>query len=232
VSTSASPPSPWDIAHVLAEPTRRQIFDAVRQAGTALTRVEVSALTGNNRRLTTFHLDRLTDAGLLVTDFARPADRPGGPGAGRPAKRYSAADVQLDISVPPRHYEFAARLLAQAITTAPTDAITGSFTLARAEGRRVGELRRPAGRTGVSRHRAAVLAALSDLGYEPTHETPTAVRLRNCPFRSAADVAPDLVCGMNCELVGGLVEGMGHDRSAVALDPAPPNCCLTVTLPA
>jgi predicted ArsR family transcriptional regulator len=216
---------------VLAEPTRRLIYGVVRRARRPLTRDEVAAESGINRRLSSFHLDRLCDAGLLAADYARPAGKAGGPGAGRPAKRYAANDIELDLSVPPRDYEVAARLLAQAIATAPTDAMSASREVARAEGQRVGVLRRPPGRATAKRQRAAVVDALTDLGYEPAPENPDRVRLRNCPFRAVADVAPELVCGMNCELVGGLIEGLGLDSARVALDPAPPSCCLTVAVP-
>lgn len=231
MSTPATPPAAWDVAHVLSEPNRRLVFGVVRRARRPLTRDDVARESGVNRRLTTFHLDRLCDAGLLVADYARPAGRAGGPGAGRPAKRYVAADVELDLSVPPRHYEFAARLLAQAITTAPSDAVAGSRAVAYVEGQRVGSLRRPSGRANSKRNRTAVVDALSDLGYEPAPQDADRLRLRNCPFRSVADVAPDLVCGMNCELVAGLLEGLGLDRGRVALDPDPPNCCVTVAVP-
>lgn len=230
MSTSGTP-SAWEVAHVLAEPTRRQIFDVVRRARRPMTRDEVAHESEVNRRLTTFHLDRLSEAGLLETDYARPAGRAGGPGAGRPAKRYVTADVELDLSVPARHYELAARLLAQAITAAPTDAVAGSRTVARREGERAGALRRLAGRVTPKRNRKAIVDALDDLGYEPAPEDPATLRLRNCPFRTVADVAPSLVCGMNCELVSGLIEGLGMDGARVTLDPAPPNCCLTVAVP-
>jgi predicted ArsR family transcriptional regulator len=231
MSTPIASPAPWDVAQVLAEPTRRTIFDAVRRARRALTRDEVSEETGINRRLTVFHLDRLAEAGLLSTDYARPDGRAGGPGAGRPAKRYLAGDIELDLTLPPRHYELATRVLARAITEAPTNAVAGSLRSANDEGLRVGALRRPVGRPSAKRQRAAVTDALTDLGYEPTPEDSQRLRLRNCPFRSAAAVAPELVCGMNHALVGGLVEGLGLDRTRVVLDPAPPNCCLTVAIP-
>jgi predicted ArsR family transcriptional regulator len=235
MSTAAVPPAAWDVAHVLAEPTRRKIFDAVRRARQPLTRDDVSHVTGFNRRLTAFHLDRLAEAGLLVTDYARPAGRAGGPGAGRPAKRYTAAPIELDLTVPPRHYGFAARLLAQAVSQDPTDAAAASMVVARTEGKRVGALRRPVGRASAKRGRIAAVEALTDLGYEPVADeaarSTAPVRLRNCPFRVVADVAPELICGMNHELVSGLVDGLGLDRAVVALDPLPPNCCVTVAFP-
>lgn len=224
-------PSSWDVASVLAEPHRREVYDAVRQARTPLTRDEVASATGINRRLTTFHLDRLAEAGLLVTDYARPAGR-GGPGAGRPAKRYHAAAVELELSVPPRHYVFVARLLTQAIDREPNDAVSGSLNVARAEGVRLGEARRVAGRFAAKRNRAAALAALADLGYEPAAGEGAAVRLRNCPFRAVADISPELVCGMNRELVSGLFDGMGLDGESVTLGGAPGDCCVVARLSA
>jgi predicted ArsR family transcriptional regulator len=224
-------PAAWVLADVLSEPTRRAIFDAVRQARGPLTRDEVAAVTGVNRRLAAFHLDRLADAGLLVTDYARPPGRRPGPGAGRPAKRYAAAVVELDLSVPPRHYDVAARLLAKAITASPTDAVAGALEVARDEGQRIGAARRPPGRVSARRSREVVTSALTQLGYEPGPESADRLRLRNCPFHTVADVAPELVCGMNCELVAGLLEGLGLDAARASLDPDPPNCCVSVAVP-
>lgn len=231
MSTPRPASSAWELAHLLAEPTRRDVFDAVRRAEHPMTRDDVSVATGINRRLAAFHLDRLSEAGVLIVDYARPGGRLGGPGAGRPAKRYRSGGITLDLTVPPRQYEFATRLLVQAIINAPTDAIAGSLSTAYHEGRRIGELRRPAGRRSAKRDSAQILATLADLGYEPLSSAERTVRLRNCPFRSAADIAPDLVCGMNCQLVGGVLDGLGHTRNAALLRPAPPDCCVTVTLP-
>jgi predicted ArsR family transcriptional regulator len=228
VSTSGAPDR-WDVANVLAEPTRRAMFAAVRQAHRPLTRDEVAETVGVNRRLTTFHLERLADAGLLATDYARPAERAGGPGAGRPAKRYAASGTELELSVPPRHYDMAARLLAQAIVRDPADAAGAALEVARAAGRRAGELRRPARPATPKRGRTAALAALADLGYEPVADG-GGVRLRNCPFRAVAETAPELVCGMNRELVAGIFDGLGID-AGVALAPCPPDCCVKVTVP-
>lgn len=215
----------WEIAHLLSEPTRREVFECVRRARAALSRDDVATRTRINRRLAAFHLDRLSEAGLLLVDYARPEGRTG-PGAGRPAKRYTASATELDLSLPPRHYELAARLLAQAIQSGRGDAVASSMIVARAEGRRVGELRRGAGPAEDEQH---LMDALVALGYEPAVEV-AKVRLRNCPFRSAAEVAPDLVCGMNCELVAGLLEGLELDPERATLEPSAPNCCVTVTV--
>lgn len=220
----------WELAQLLSEPHRREVYRVVRQARQPLTRDDVSRATGINRRLTTFHLDRLADAGLLETDYARPEGCRGGPGSGRPAKRYSASDVEVELSMPARHYVFAARMLARAVTERPGDAAAASYDIARAEGLRIGEGRRTtAGPASLRRARQAVVEALDELGYEPADEGAAEVRLRNCPFGSLADVAPDLVCGMNRELVAGIIEGAGVDGTA-RLGGVAPDCCVIAVM--
>jgi predicted ArsR family transcriptional regulator len=227
----SGPLSDWELAQLLAEPTRREVFECVRRSAEALSRDDVARLTGVNSRLAAFHLDKLSDAGLLLSHYARPPGAKGGPGAGRPAKRYAASNIELDLSMPPRRYEFAARLLAQAIEADPHDAATSAYAVARREGRRMGELRRSPSRLLNCDGPASLLDALAALGYEPVRDDSPTIRLRNCPFRSAADVATDLVCGMSCELVAGLLEGLDLDPSLAVLSPAPPDCCVTVTSP-
>jgi predicted ArsR family transcriptional regulator len=216
----------WELAQLLSEPHRREVYRVVRQARRPLTRDEVSRATGINRRLTAFHLDRLADAGFLDTDYARPEGRRGGPGAGRPAKHYSASGLEVELSVPARHYVFAARLLARAVTDRPDDAVAASYDVARSEGLRIGE---SLGSTSPRRARAAVVSTLDDLGYEPVDEGVPAVRLRNCPFRAVADIAPGLVCGMNRELVAGIIEGSGVHGDAQPGGEAP-DCCVIAVL--
>ena len=229
MSTPPATPQGWELAHLLTEPTRREVFECVRSAPGPMTREDVANATGINRRLVTFHLDRLSEAGLLATDYARP-DGKGGPGAGRPAKRYRPAGVELDLTLPPRQYEFAARVLARAISADPNDAEVSALRVARDEGRRIGELRSPRSGTRRAAREDLLIDSLTALGYEPSATTAGTVRLRNCPFRSAAQVAPGLVCGMNCELVAGLLDGLGLDPAAATLDPAPPQCCVTVAV--
>jgi predicted ArsR family transcriptional regulator len=221
--------SAWELAQLLCEPHRREVYRAVRQSRTPMTRDQVALATGINRRLTAFHLERLAAAGFLVTDYARPEGH-GGPGSGRPAKRYAACGVEVEVSEPSRHYLFAARLLARAVRESPQDAEQASLGVAREEGRRIGASRRPAGRPGARRVRAAVLDALDELGYEPADEAPC-VRLRNCPFRSVVDIAPELVCGMNHALVGGLLEGAGLPRAEARLEGTAPDCCVVAVMP-
>ena len=217
----------WDLARILGESTRRHIYDVLRGTAAPLTRDEVAARTSVNRRLAAFHLDRLAALGLVSVDYARPPGHVPGPGAGRPAKRYRAVPVQLDLTFPPRSYDLVARLLATGIARHPNDAVAGTLEAARHEGSSCGA--QSAGRRASVKDRIARLCAgLSSVGYEPEADE-SRVRLGNCPFRSVADVAPDLVCAMNREFIAGFVDGSQAEPADVVLEPQPaPNCCVTI----
>jgi predicted ArsR family transcriptional regulator len=69
---------------------------------------------------------------------------------------------------------------------------------------------------------------LEDAGYEPDRGT-WCVTLRNCPFAQLAALSPELVCRLNRDLIGGLLEGLGASPPLQAtLLPAPPGCCVQV----
>jgi predicted ArsR family transcriptional regulator len=222
-----TPSDPWPALEILAEPTRRRLYELVRGADGPLTRDEVADMASIGRALAAFHLDRLADAGLLTVDFARPQHR-SGRGAGRPAKRYAPARAPLELSLPPRRYDFVARILAESVATAPDRAGDQAMRLAREEGRRTAAAHRP--RRPTRRHAVdTAVNGLADLGYEPVR-CDDVVRLRNCPFHEVVDVAPELVCGLNREVIAGLLEGLGVEQWCSArLDGTPPDCCVTVS---
>src|SRR4051794_12474902 len=169
----------WEALQLLAEPTRRALYQACRAAGAPLTREDVASAVGVSRRLAAFHLDLLAEAGLLTVDYARPAGR-SGPGAGRPAKRYTAAAVDLELSLPARRYDVAARIMARGLATSRTtggDATAATFAAAHEEGERIGRLRRTRARMSAAATTEATIDALSDLGYEPWCDSEQCVRL-------------------------------------------------------
>src|ERR1700704_5381251 len=100
--------------HLLSEPTRRRVYDTVRAAAGPPPREAIADTPGISRRLAAFHLDLLAEGGLLEVDYARPPGR-SGPGAGRPAKRYRPAPIDIELRVPARRYDLAARILARAV---------------------------------------------------------------------------------------------------------------------
>jgi predicted ArsR family transcriptional regulator len=202
----------------LGDPTRRRAYDYVCAQGRPVGRDEVATALGIGRTLAAYHLDRLAKAGLLSVAYARRSGRTG-PGAGRPAKLYQRCERELAVSIPPRDYGLAARLLAHA---AAHDERGGT-------GR---ALRAAAGSLG--RDIAAAAADPPDLdrllrerGYEPYEDDAGVMRLRNCPFHAVAQSHPEVVCNMNLSLLRGLIAGLDADVQAV-LEPAPGRCCVAI----
>lgn len=218
----------WARIGLLGEPTRRRVYRAVRAAGGALTRDDVAQLCGIDRKLAAFHLDRLAKAGLVAVDYARPPGR-AGPGAGRPAKRYTAAGIDVAVGVPQRSYRVVAAILAAAIAEAPEGADEHALVVAAQEGRRLGGQGRTAPRRSAHGALAAARSALDEIGYEPEQDGRDGLVLRNCPFHDVVPVARHLVCGVNRELVGGVLAGLEVEHQLSArLDPQPGRCCVIV----
>jgi predicted ArsR family transcriptional regulator len=197
----------------LGDATRRRIYDVVAAAPAALTRDEVASEAGIGRTLAAYHLDRLAAEGLLTVARERRTGR-SGPGAGRPAKVYARSQQEVTVSVPPRDYHVAARLLADA---AAADA-SGRTRRALADAA-----------AGLGRELAVeggdLDAMLRERGYEPYEDEPGVRRLRNCPFHAVAQRQPEVVCEMNLALLAALVEG--RDVTA-SLEPGPGRCCVAL----
>lgn len=213
----------------LDEPIRRALYFHVASADGDVTRDAAAQAVGISRTLAGFHLDRLAREGLLDVTFRRLTGRTG-PGAGRPAKLYRRSDRELAVSLPPRRYELAARLLAAAVDGSggrPAGPALGHE--ARAAGTAIGDEARQQAGPGSSarRRRDAAVAALAANGYAPVVERGT-IRLRNCPFHALVGEHRELVCGMNLALVEGVVEGLGLEGASAELDPQPGRCCVAI----
>src|SRR5215213_824031 len=111
----------WRAVTALGEPTRRALYDYVVNSGDWVGRDQAAEAIGVERGTAVHHLDRLAADGLLDVAFQRLTGRQG-PGAGRPAKLYRRAQREFDVSLPPRDYELAGRMLAEAVDRARADA--------------------------------------------------------------------------------------------------------------
>ncbi len=216
----------------LAEPARRALYGFVARQSEPVSREQAAVGAGVAVHVAKFHLEKLVDDGLLDFEYRRPPERRG-PGAGRPAKVYRRSQREISVTLPGRRYEFAGRLFAQAISDAERGGVPVSVSLqrtAREAGRALGETaRRRAGpRRGRSAGRATALQALEECGYEP-HTDPGGVSLVNCPFHSLAQDYTDLVCGVNLDLMRGLLEGLGRTGLEARLDPGPGRCCVRLS---
>jgi predicted ArsR family transcriptional regulator len=220
-------PHPLAQLALLAEPVRRRVYELAAASG-PVDRDTAAAAVGISRSLAAFHLDRLAEAGLLEVSYQRRSGR-SGPGAGRPAKFYRRlADAAVEVSLPPRRYELAARLFAAGIdrTAGGRDATLGA---ARDAGRSAAEAVPARVRSGArAGARRALLGLLKDRGFEPRADARGEIELGNCPFRDLTADHRDLTCGANLALVSGLAESI-HGAGLVAQRRDPPEpCCVSL----
>jgi predicted ArsR family transcriptional regulator len=211
----------------LADPVRRALYRFVSDQEGAVSREQAAEGIEVPKHTAKFHLDRLVDEGLLVTEFRRLTGRTG-PGAGRPAKLYRRSAREVSVSLPHRRYDLAAEVLADAIErsldgTPMDDAITAAAEAAaelavettpdRSRNRRAGELHRVAG-------------ALAPFGYEP--KVDEELVLANCPFDRLAADHRELVCGMNLAFVCSVADRLGCSGVRAEQVPGDEGCCVRV----
>lgn len=207
----------------LDDPIRRRLYAYVSGRDEAIGRDEAAAAAGIGRPLAAYHLDKLVDLGLLTASYQRPKGRRG-PGAGRPAKLYARSDREFNVSIPPREYELAARLLAQAVS----DDLSGAAraTLGHAAHQLGVDLARSSKAAGDEPNGAE--AVLAHHGFEPVRDADGDVSLANCPFHKLVGQYPDVVCGMNLALISGLIDGLGLAGLRPALEPETRRCCVVI----
>jgi predicted ArsR family transcriptional regulator len=213
----------------LAEPIRRSLYRFVAASPEPVSRDQAADGVGVAPHVAKFHLDHLVDDGLLEFEYRRPPGR-GGPGAGRPAKRYRRSAHQLSVSLPERRYEFAGQLLARAIADADQQGIPVREALRRvatAQGRLLGVtvLERVGDHSTRRDLEGSIRLVLAECGYEP-RDHPDGMVLANCPFHSLAHEHTELVCSMNLDLLTGLTSALEAGRLDALLDPNPGRCCV------
>lgn len=209
---------------LLAEPTRQQLYQYVRERGEPVGREEAARHVGIKPRLAAFHLDRMAEAGLLDVGYRRLSGRVG-PGAGRPAKVYSVSSQSFSVDVPQTRYGLAASMMATALSADGSGDGTSLHDVATAVGESLGgEIRRQARTKGARLE--AVQHKLNQLGYEPRVGESGEWTMRNCIFAELSSSHRELVCPMNAAFVTGLVDGAHVKSLRVERRTAPPGCCV------
>ncbi|HET7173406.1 MAG TPA: helix-turn-helix domain-containing protein [Nocardioidaceae bacterium] len=216
---------------LLGDPVRRALYRYVVTQDAAISREQAATAVGVPLHVAKFNLDRLEAGGLLESEYSRPPGRRG-PGAGRPAKRYRRARTEVSLSLPPRRYDLVGRVLARAVAVATEsdDPVGGALRdAARAEGGELGSqvLARLAADASAAERTRAISDVLAEQGYEPRDAGGT-VTLANCPFHALAREHPALVCGMNLDLIRGLLGAVKHTGLLARLDRAPDRCCISL----
>jgi predicted ArsR family transcriptional regulator len=212
----------------LAEPLRRGLYLHVASSEGPVSRDAAAEALGISRSVAAFHLDKLAEVGALDVEYRRPPGR-SGPGAGRPAKFYRRSEDELGFSVPERRYDLAAAILARALEDAKTESVSVDAAL-RAAAHDYGCIIASA-QGGEARAAGdefeRVSTVLKAHGYEPERHADV-ITLENCPFHALAEQHRALVCGMNLDVIDGVLEGTAATHLQARLDPLPGRCCVTV----
>lgn len=198
-------------------PELREALLFVRSRPEPVSVEELAAAQSVHRNVARNRLDRLVDAGLLVSGFERRTGRTG-PGAGRPAKIYTPAPETSAVEFPTRNYPELVALLVQALPrqarTKRLHQLGATFAtklLAKAPVTPAPDLRQ-----GLER----ACAALGKLGFQATveevDEQRAVIATPTCPLRPLVTTQPELAeldRGMWC----GLVEAAVKEVHAEAL---------------
>jgi predicted ArsR family transcriptional regulator len=210
----------WGPLEVLADKTRRALYEHVRRTG-AVTRDQAAGAVGISRGLAAFHLDKLVAAGLLAAAYEAAAPRR----RGRAPKVYRATEDELGFTLPGRRYDLMGEILAEAIDTVPAEAHGAAHGAALQAAYRRG---REAG--GAERQTGGRLERLLErLGFEPDGQEQETVRLRNCPFQRLAARHTVLICGLNQAFVAGILHGIEATTLRAELAPAAGFCCVRLS---
>ena len=182
------------VTAAFGDPTRREIYLHVR-AHPGATASEVASAFSLHPNVARHHLDRLASGGYLEVSLERPPSA----GAGRPSKRYRAAegpggDPTLDLVT--HRDDLLVSLLAEALE------LLGPIEAERME---PGE-----GQRSVRAAMHAIADALTAHGFAAHAEDrgdSTAVVAEHCPFGDAAAQHP-VICAVDRGMVRGLLAGL------------------------
>ncbi len=199
----------------LGDPIRRTVFELVRDSGEALSRDDCAEQLELPKSTIRAHLDRLVDEHLLLVEFRKVGAKTG-PGSGRPTKLYTVAQNEVSASVPPRHYDLAAGVLAAAVQHCIDTGIGIAAALVEVafeEGRRLGA------------ESGNIHQLLAATGYSPEPDGAGGTIMANCPFHSLSKAHTNVVCSLNGSLLSGALEGCADTCHDLAPDAEISHCC-------
>ena len=228
VSSTANPTA-RAVAAVAAlhDESRRRLYEFIRRQRQPVTREQAADALGISRKIAAFHLDKLVEVGLLATGGVHGT---GPPKVGRRPKVYEPSGVEIRVAVPDRRPDLLADILIEAVLSDSGEtARAAAIRIAHEHGVVIGAAERQAvrpGRLGAERALSLAQSLLQRYGFEPGRETPTQVRLRNCPFHPIVQRSPALVCAINHAFIAGLLEGLQAHSAQATLAPRAGECCV------
>ena len=200
------------VTNAFGDPTRRDIYLAVREAQDGVTAGEIATRFALHSNVARHHLEKLTTGGYLTVVIG------GGEGevrpAGRPSKRYRANELHGDaLSLPLKHDDVLADLLAKALDAlgegpaeALADEVGYEYGLGLAH-----RMDPTEGHRSVRSAVGAVADALTAHGFAAhAEETNNELSIVSecCPFGETAQRYPHVVCALDRGMIRGMLAGL------------------------
>lgn len=206
---------------VLAQPTRRRLFELLGELRRPATTEELAGALDLHVNGVRRQLERLREARLVEREKA-------GGGPGRPRHEWSIAPGAEPGGERPRAYSDLARWLARA-----TEADPAGLRRVEGVGRDIGRELAP---EGAGDPPESLLRALAALGFRPAVEEEGVGVLRarfcNCPYRDSVRQSPEVVCTLHRGLTLGLLDALAPGAELETFQPHDPDragCLLEVT---
>jgi predicted ArsR family transcriptional regulator len=212
----------------LAVASRQRLLDALRSSDRPLDVRELAATCGLHVTTARFHLDVLTDAGLVTSQFGQSGTR------GRPRRLYTPASRTFATD---GHTGYG--LLSTILAAHWAGNRDERAQRAEQAGWAWAGQREPVpivGETTLSEAAVRVNAVFAELGFDPElvrDEETLQIRLHACPFRAVAVTNPEVVCSIHLGLLRRTLADVHAPPNSVALQPfVRPDLCLARIAPA
>ena len=186
----------------LQDRTRRRILLEFYVRQPEWTVDDAAKAAGVHRTVAHRHLEHLVALGYLAVGQRRGK-------SGKPANLYRLAGQQLDFSYPVRRFAQLAGLLAEGLQTRGQQGIDAAREAGLRYGARLVDKRPDSAQ--------AVLRQLAPLGADYIIGNGDQVVARNCIFRQACALVPDIVCELHAGLLEGAFQQAGLKVRAEAL---------------
>ncbi len=203
-------PDILEISKALGEETRFAIFSQIAGAENPLTVKDLVGIFGMHHSAIRIHLNRLEDAGLIVSQKRHTKGA-----VGRPQLAFLPNPESLSISLPPRNYQFLAQLSLELASRTGVD-IEVARSFARDWGRQY--MQEVDGGTNLPLDHGlrSICDVLRELGgaTEWARENDTGSYLlteRNCPFREFPHDHDELICAMHQAFARGMLAEAVND---------------------
>lgn len=202
----------------LDDPVRKTLFELLRRSPRALSRDDCAEALDLPKSTVRAHLDRMVADRILDVDFRKVGARTG-PGSGRPTKLYTVALAEVGVSVPARHYDLAAELLAAAVQHSMDSGVEVRDALATVAFDAGRELGAQAG---------SIAVVLENTGYDPGPDGEGGTIMANCPFHQLSREHTGVVCSLNGALLNGVLAGCGDSSHVIEPDSNLSHCCARI----